>query len=212
MLGDILLIEEKHRIAGAAIVREAIQRGTEKLVIGISGESGAGKSELGHVVARGLRQEGVLAKCYSTDNFYRIHPLERRAWREEHGIEEVVGYDEYDWDQINQLIDDFKNGRESSVPCVDLVTEQIDILRTDLSRVKVLVLDGLYSIKTEGVGLKVFIELTYHETKKAQTVRGKETANEVRMRTLEQEHKMVQALRPSADLLVTKQFEVVPRD
>ena len=210
MLGDVLLIEEKHRKAGEAIVAELLKHGKPKLMVAISGESGSGKSELGHVIAKGLRKLGITAKCVSTDNFYRVHPLQRTEWRKEHGIETAVGYDEYDWEAIYKMIDDFKNSRVSTMPCVDLVTEQVDKLTTDFADVEALVIDGLYSIRTKGLDARVFIDLTYHETKKAQVVRGKEPQNEYRMRVLEQEHKMVQALRPTADLFVSMEYQVVP--
>ena len=210
MLGDVLLITDKHREAGAKIVEHILKVRKEKFIVAISGESGSGKSELTHVVARGLRQHGVMAKPIHIDNYYRIHPLERTAWRQSHGIENVVGYGEYDWDTIRQNIRDFREGKPSTMPCVDLVTEQIDQLTTDFSTIDMIIIDGLYAIKTEEADLRVFIELTYHETKKAQLVRGKEPQNEYRMRVLEQEHKMVQSLRPTADLLVTKDYEVVP--
>jgi uridine kinase len=182
------------------------------MMVGISGESGSGKSELAHVIARSLRKEGIMAKPIHIDNYYRILPLERTEWRKSHGIEKVVGYGEYDWDTIYKNIDDFKAGRRSTMPCVDLVTEQVDTLITDFKDIEMLIIDGLYAIKTDGLDLRVFIELTYHETKKAQLVRGKEPQNEYRMRVLEQEHKMVQGLRPTADLLVTKEYAVMRRD
>jgi uridine kinase len=72
-----------------------------------------------------------------------------------------------------------------------------------------LVLDGLYAINTEGVDLHVFIELTYHETKKAQASRDKEKTDDNRMQTLEAEHKAVQSLRHKADLLVNMDYELV---
>jgi uridine kinase len=210
MLGDVLLIEERHRKAGEAIIARILEQRRGRCVVAISGESGAGKSELGHVIARGLRQHGLMAKSLSTDNFYRVHPLERTEWRKQQGIENGVGHAEYDWEAIRRVVGDFRSGRQSVLPCVDLVTEQVDNLITDFGVIDVLVLDGLYSIKTEGVDLRVFIELTYHETKKAQVVRGKEPQNEYRMRVLEQEHKMVQAVRSSADLFVSKDYEVLP--
>ena len=95
------------------------------------------------------------------------------------------------------------------MPCVDLVTEQVDTLTTDFNGIDMLIIDGLYAINTEGVDLRVFIELTYHETKKAQKDRGKEPQNEYRMRVLEQEHKQVQSLKPKADLLVNMDYQVV---
>ncbi|HNQ83016.1 MAG TPA: hypothetical protein PLW31_02815 [Bacteroidales bacterium] len=209
MLGDVLLIEDKHRIAGEAIIQKILEQKKEKFMIAISGESGSGKSELAHVIAKGLRKHGIMAKPVHIDNYYRIHPLERTEWRKKNGIENVVGYGEYDWDTIYRNIEDFKNDRKSEMPCVDLVTEQVDRLTTDFKGIDMLVIDGLYAIKTEGVDLRIFIELTYHETKKAQVVRGKEPQNEYRMAVLEQEHRMVQALKPTADILISKAYEVL---
>jgi uridine kinase len=143
------------------------------------------------------------------DNYYKVLPLERKQWRIDNVIEKCVGYDEYDWGTINRNIDEFKNGAESVMPCVDLVTEQVDTLITDFSSVDMLIIDGLYAIKTEDVDLRIFIDLTYHETKKAQADRGKEEQNEYRWAVLEQEHKMVQGLRSSADLFVSNDYEVV---
>lgn len=209
MLGDVLLIEDKHRLAGEAIIQKILERKKDKFMIAISGESGSGKSELAHVIAKGLRKHGIMAKPIHIDNYYRIHPLERTEWRKKNGIENVVGYGEYDWDTIYQNIDDFKNNRKSTMPCVDLVTEQIDQLTTDFNGIDMLVIDGLYAIKTEGADLRVFLELTYHETKKAQVVRGKEPQNDYRMAVLEQEHRMVQELKPKADILISKEYEVL---
>jgi uridine kinase len=209
MLGDVLLIQEKHHKAGAAIIGEILKNKKEKLIVAISGESGSGKTELAHVVARGLRAHGIFAKPMHIDNYYKVLPLERKQWRIDNEIEECVGYEEYDWGTINRNIDEFKKGAEAVMPCVDLVTEQVDTLITDYNSVDMLIIDGLYAIKTEDVDLRVFIDLTYHETKKAQTDRGKEPQNEYRWAVLEQEHKMVRALRPTADLLVSKNYEVV---
>lgn len=208
MLGDVLLIADKHREAASAILEKALQIRKPKMIIAISGESGSGKSELSHVLAKGLREAGIMTKVMHIDNYYRILPLERKAWRLSNGIEEVVGYGEYDWDTIYRNITEFRESRKATMPCVDLVTEQVDQLTTDFNGIDALVIDGLYSIKTEGTDLNVFIELTYHETKKAQVVRGKEPQNEYRARVLEQEHQMVQALRPRAHLLISKEYRV----
>ena len=208
MLGDVLLIAEKHRLAGEQIIDEILKKKKVRFIVAISGESGSGKTELAHVIAKGLRKHGIVAKPMHIDNYYRILPLERTAWRQQHGIESVVGYDEYDWDKIYQNIDDFKSGRQSSMPCVDLVTEQVDTLTTDFRDIDMLIIDGLYAIRTEGVDMRVFIELTFHDTKKAQLVRGKEPQNEYRMAVLEQEHRMVQDLKSTADLLVTRDYLV----
>ncbi len=210
MLGDILLIQEKHKKAGEAIIQKILENKKDKYIVAISGESGSGKSELTHVIAKGLRKHGIFAKPLHIDNFYNTLPLKRRQWRSEQGIENVVGFNEYLWDDINRVIRDFKNGRKSEMPCVDLVTEQVDKLTTDFSEVDMLIVDGLYAIKTEGVDLRIFIDLTYLETKEKHTKdsRGKEVMDEIRWATLAQEHKMVRSLKPLADLIVSKNYEI----
>lgn len=210
MLGDVLLIGEKHENAAREILPHILKNRKDKFMIAISGESGSGKTELSHVIAKMLRKEGIFCKPIHIDNYYRIHPLERTEWRKTHGIETAVGLGEYDWDTIYRNIADFKSGSESTMPCIDLVTEQVDHLTTDFSTVDMIIIDGLYAINTEDVDLKIFIELTYHETKKAQVVRGKEPQNEYRMQVLEREHQVVQSLRDKADIFINKEYQVVP--
>ena len=204
-----MLIQDRHRNAGAILIDEILKRKKDKFIVAISGESGSGKTELAHVVARGLRAHGIFAKPMHIDNYYRVLPLERKQWRIDNIIEKCVGYGEYDWDTIYRNIDEFRQGKQATMPCVDLVTEQVDTLITDFSSVDMLIIDGLYAIKTEDIDMRVFIELTYHETKKAQADRGKEPQNEYRWAVLEQEHKMALALRDSADFLITREYEVI---
>jgi uridine kinase len=210
MLEDVLLIADKHREAAAVLVDEILKNKKDKFIVAISGESGSGKSELTHVVAKEMRKHGIFAKPIHIDNFYNTLPLKRTEWRISNGIEKVVGLGEYKWDEIKRVVDDFKNGRKSSMPCVDLVTEQIDTLTTDFSEIDMLIIDGLYAINTEQVDLAVYIELTYKETKKAQKDRGKEPQNEYRMRVLEQEHKAALSIKHKADLFVNMEYKVVP--
>lgn len=208
MLGDVLLIEDKHRNAGEIIISEILKNRKDRMTVAISGESGTGKTELAHVIAKGLRAHGIFAKPLHIDNYYRILPLERTAWRQDNGIENVVGYGEYDWDTIYRNIEDFKNKRKSIMPCVDLVTEQVDSLTTDFSEIDMLIIDGLYAIKTDNIDLRIFIDITYHETGKAQKLRGKEPQNEYRMRVLLTEHEMVRNLKPSANIIINKDYMV----
>lgn len=210
MLGDVLLITEKHENAVKEILPTILKNRKNKYMIAVSGESGSGKTELSHVLAKMLRKEGIVCKPIHIDNYYRIHPLERTEWRKKNGIETAVGLGEYDWDTIYQNIEDFKMDRTSTMPCIDLVTEQVDHLTTNFKGVEMIVVDGLYAINTEGIDLRIFIELTYHETKKAQVVRGKEPQNEYRMQVLEREHQVVQSLRDKANIFINKEYQVVP--
>jgi uridine kinase len=207
MLGDILLITEKHIKAGEQVVNRLSEIKSEKMVIAIGGESGTGKSEMAHVISRKLKGEGELAKILHIDNYYKVSPRERTEWRKKHGVESI-GLSEYDWDLINRNIAEFRESKEAILPCIDLLTDQEDKLITNFEGIQYLIVEGLYPLKADA-DLKIFIDLTYHETKKAQVLRGKEPQNKFRLQVLQREHEVVQSLRPLADLLVTKEFNVV---
>ncbi len=207
MLGDVLLIAEKHERAGAHIVALINQIESDKVVVAIGGESGSGKSELSHVVARALKDQGRLTKILHVDNYYMVRPQDREAWRKEHGIESI-GLAEVDWTLLDQHLDAFRRGAEAVLPCIDLLTDQIDELHTDFAPIAVVVVDGLYPLHVEA-DLRILIDLTYHDTKKAQLLRGKEPQNEYRLSVLKREHEVVQSLRSLADYLVTPEFDLV---
>lgn len=213
MLGDILLINDMHKDA-AQTIYERIQEARSELderyryVVGISGESGSGKSELSHALGKLLKDNNVRVKVIHTDNYYRIQPLLREEWRRNKGFDKI-GIDEYDWIKIRKTMRDFREEQECMIPCVDLIPEQVDKLITDFSKIDLLIIEGLYAINTPGVDMKVFIDLTYHETKINQIIRMKEAMSDFRMNILEKEHNAVTSLKPEADLIVDKSYQVV---
>ena len=81
MLEDVLLITEKHIEAAAEIEKEILKRKKDKFIVAISGESGSGKSELTHVIAKNMRKHGIFAKPVHVDNFIRYC-----HWKEPNGV------------------------------------------------------------------------------------------------------------------------------
>jgi len=209
MLGDVLLITEKHKKAAKVIFDLAVKMTGDKIVIAVGGESGSGKSELGHEIARLLKENGTPAKIMHIDNYYKTSPKERNPWRKAHGVENI-GYTEYDWDSINRNLAEFRaDAADVLMPCIDLLTDQEDQLRTSYNGLRYMVIEGLYAVQANA-DLQIYIDLTYHETKKAQLLRGKENLDQWRLQVLEREHQVVRSLRQKADLLVTKDFDVIP--
>ncbi|MDZ7844997.1 MAG: zeta toxin family protein [Anaerolineales bacterium] len=207
MLGDVLIIKDKHKTAAAQILEIIDARPREKQVIAIGGESGSGKTEVAHELACQLKKRENPAKIMHIDNYYRVPPRERTAWRQAHGLESI-GYTEYDWELINRNLDDFRADRDQVVmPCIDLLTDQVDQLHTSFQGLQYLIIEGLYAVKADA-DLKFLIDLTYRETKNMQFARGKEPINDYRWQVLEREHQVVQSLRPLTDLLITADFQI----
>ncbi len=217
MLGDVLLINDLHKAAAQGLLdyvtadreKKMAKDPNYKYVVAISGESGAGKSELSHSLALLLKGQNIRVKVIHADNYYTVPPLLRREWRLNQGLS-VIGPNEYDWDLLDRNIRDFKEDKESRMPCVDIIPEQVDELITDFQKINLLIIDGLYAIKANDVDLRIFIELTYKETKMMQLMRGKEEVDEFRSRILEREHMGVISLKPLANILVDKNYDVIP--
>ena len=120
MLGDVLLIQETHKLAAAKIKEILMKDCTSKsrgykYIVAISGESGSGKSELSHSLAKLLKPEKIRVKVIHTDNYYKVPPLLRSEWRRTQGPENI-GLNEYDWNLIDQNIREFKENREAMMP------------------------------------------------------------------------------------------------
>jgi uridine kinase len=119
----------------------------------------------------------------------------------ENGLDSI-GYDEYNWDKLNQNITDFKRNRKSQMPCVDLISGNVEELNTDFKNIDMLIINGLYSLKVEDADLKVMIEQTYDETRDAQVYSQKEAMDSYRLKVLQREHEVVQSLKSKAEFYI----------
>jgi|APDOM4702015159_1054818.scaffolds.fasta_scaffold04498_1 uridine kinase len=201
MLNDVVTIEKKHTNAANTLYDRVIRDRKTKFIVTISGEVGTGKCEIAHELGRKLIEQGISVKLLHMDNYYHIPPLERLEWRKKQGLEKI-GYDEYDWDKINKIIDDFRMNKKSVIPVVDLFTQKVDQLHTDFKDIEILIIEGLYSIRINQSDLRVFIELTYEDTWDEQKLTHKEVLDDFRMEVLAHEHKAVQSLKGLADFYI----------
>ena len=205
MLNDLITVTPLHENAAKLILDRILEirkdSPKDKMIVTISGEVGSGKSTVSVVLARILKRQAIRAKIIDLDDYYKIPPLKRREWRLKNGINSI-GYDEYDWARVKQNIKDFKENKTSAMPCVDLITGYVDELKTNFEGVDMLIINGLYSLKIEEADFKVFIELTYDETRDAQRYSQKENIDAYRLQVLQREHEVVQSLKSNAEYYI----------
>lgn len=205
MLHDLITITPQHESSAKMVFDKVLELRTstpkDKMIVTISGEVGSGKSTISIVLGRMLTNQGIRAKIIDLDDFYKIPPLERRAWRMKHGIESI-GYEEYDWSKVNQNVDHFLKGKVCAMPCVDLITKHVDELTTDYNGVDMLIINGLYSLKIGNADLKVFIEQSFDKTFEVQQFNRKEKLDDYRFKVLQREHEVVNSLKGLANFYI----------
>lgn len=206
MHGDVMIFKEKHKRLGKEISERLINFNKEKYIISISGESGTGKSELAYMTSYYLKKQKIYAKILHIDNYYTITPNKRKVWRKENGMENV-GLNEINWEMLNENIKAFKEGKKASLPFIDLLTNQVDILTTDFCNIRILIIEGLYSLQAEA-DLKIFIDSTFEMVKDAQIARGKEEISEYRFKILKREHEVIESIKDRADIIITTDFQI----
>jgi uridine kinase len=212
-LEDILIIYEKHRRAAREILHIlnllTPSSPHPRIKIAIGGESGSGKSVVAHMISKYLKRLKIHGKIIHTDDFYIIPPKQRDEWRRNHSLDRI-GFEEYDWEKIDNVIHKFDEKKVSSMPCIDLLTDQVDTLSTDFAEVDILIIEGLYATKVDA-DVKVFIDITYIETKDAQKLREKEDVDEFRLQILEREHQAIKTLKKDATILIDPDFNIIPK-
>jgi uridine kinase len=205
MLHDLITVTPQHEKAAKMIFNKLIEIKNEtekdKMIITISGEVGSGKSTISIVLGRLLKDQGVRAKIIDLDDFYKIPPLQRREWRLKHGLKSI-GYEEYDWDKVDQNISAFKKCKSAKMPCVDLITRYVDELTTNYNGVDMLIINGLYSLKIKEADLKVLVEHTFEQTRESQLYNKKEKIDDYRLKIMEREHEVVQSLKNHAEFFI----------
>ncbi len=199
MLNDRITVTPKHEQAADVVIDYLADKMKPKFIITIGGEVGSGKSTLAYALAHKLKKQDIRSKIVDLDDFYKIPPLQRKEWRRANGIESV-GPSEYDWGKIIHVINDFYENQKSVMPCVDLITDYVDEITTNFKDIDIIIINGLYATKIEQADLRIFIELTYDETKEAQIFGDKEEMTAFRKQILEREHEMVQGLKKGCDL------------
>lgn len=191
-LGDILVINDNHKKAAGKITDLILKEYSGKKVsITIGAESGAGKSEISHMIAKNLFNSEKKLKSFivHTDDFFALPHKERNELRQSTNLASI-GPSEIDFDELYYVLKKFETNGQILVPVLEFITSSAYKLLVDFKNIQVLICEGLYAPVLD-VTYKMFVDLTYHDTKDFRTARGKEVVSEFRKKVLEKEHQAV---------------------
>jgi len=214
MKGDIIGMDEQYKKVVRIIVSylfEKIANKPNRYTITVAGESGCGKSETAKAIAAELEKCGlktvILGQdhyCYLTPKFNDLKRKEDPEWLGPH-VEIKMDLLE------NNLKAALKGEPEIVKPVIDPAKNSINNVKISLLGVKVIIAEGTYASLLKNVDTKIFFDRNRLDTLEDRKKRNRR--NEVNDPFTEQilitEHKIIAGHRLLADIIVTKDFNVL---
>jgi len=210
MRGDILAIEAHHRSAAAEIAllvaaRLDALRG-QRLAIGISGESGSGKSELARALQDVLAVRGVNSIILQQDDYFVLPPRSNDCRRRENI--EWVGTLEVDLNRLDQDVRTLLEGATRlEKPLVDYAADCIESETLQASG-QLIIAEGTYVSLVPSISLRVFIDRDYTQTLAARRRRNREPFDPFIEQVLEVEHAIIREHKSLADIVVANDYSI----
>lgn len=215
MKGDSILVEEYHRKAAQLIVQtiiDEIKAKTRRYVVTIAGESGSGKSETGKAIQDELGSHHIKAILLGQDDYF-ILPPHANAARRTQDPQWLGPHVEIKMNILEQnLIDAINNENSITKPLVDYEKDEISEENVDLTGVEVIIVEGTYTSLLKNVDTRVFIDRTFTDTltHRRKRNRGKEVGDPFIESLLTIEHKIIAGHKYLADIVITKEYNVIP--
>jgi uridine kinase len=207
MIGDELIIERHHtdRATDICALLEDLLPRHERFTIAVAGESGAGKSELAHEIARQLDEKGIRAGILQQDDYFVFPPKTNHEMRRRNL--EQVGPFEVKLHFLDSNLRSFKRA-ESPIykPLVDYAQDQITTVEMDVSDLRVLIAEGTYTSLLRFADFRVFIDRDYRQTLEDRKRRARDKFEPFVVDVLEREHHIISQHKARADVVVTADF------
>jgi uridine kinase len=211
MRGDILLIRKYHTKAARKIAKRLIPEihsSNSRYTITISGESGSGKTEITHELARVLRENGIRSITIHQDDYFRYPPKTNYRMRRKNIS--LVGTKEVKLDLLNEHIKRFKNPRVTKFqkPLVYFKEDKIRNETISCKAIRVMMVDGTYAALLKNIDKKIFLSRNYKDTFRIRLARKREKIDEFDKKILAIEHRVISGHAKLADIIIKKDYSL----
>lgn len=179
--------------------------GGARLVVGVAGESGSGKSVAASSLAHELTSAGYRANVLHQDDYFVRPPRTNHEFRLV-DIDANVGPQEVQLDLIADHIDAFRLGRVVEGPLVDYPGNRFVTQTLDFSKSDVLVVEGTYVLQLSDLDVRIFCSATHEQTRERRKERARDVDDPIIDRILDLEHRLIAPQGDGADLVIDADF------
>lgn len=211
MQGDVLIINDNHRKAARQtipFILDKIKAATNKFVITVAGESGAGKSEIAASIAEELDKNNITNFIFQQDDYFVYPPKTNSQVR----LKDInhVGISEVKLDLLDNEIQMVKHGQTLlEKPLVIFEEDRIDKETVELKDKDVLIAEGTYTTALKNADIRIFIDRNHQDTKASRLERNREKQDKYLEKILLIEHNIISKHKALADIIITKEYNAI---
>ncbi|MBN2619371.1 MAG: hypothetical protein JXR64_13765 [Spirochaetales bacterium] len=228
MPGDKVKIDESHIKRANVIFSHLLEKvkssNNKKTVISVFGGSGVGKSEIGSLIAHYFKLEGFGTYVLSGDNYPHRIPMINDKERLEiynkngrEGLEKYLGTsNEIEFELINSIISDFKNGeKEIDLKRMGRTLDSIYFENVNFEKTDILVIEWTHGNNRllNGVDFPIFLYSTPEETlqHRKSRARDNEVDSPFTKIVLEIEQNLLNSQYKNTELIISKNGEIITK-
>jgi uridine kinase len=182
--------------------------------ISLSGETGSGKTETGKALVKEFESKGISSVLIGQDNYFFLPPLANDAMRKK-DPEWLGPHREVNLKLLDKNLGEAINGAKTiASPHIDYYSNKEIIEYFSIDGIKVIIVEGTYTSLLRNIDTKIFIDEDYKETLKFRKLRnrGNEVNDPFVEGILETEHKIIAGHKFLADIIITKDYDVISSD
>lgn len=212
MRGDVILVEQHHRVAAEEIapaMLKAIASSDGKYTITVAGESGSGKSETATAIAEVLEAAGISSVILQQDDYF-VYPPKSNDMARRKNIS-WVGPQEVKIELLSSHMKAFLDGADHiEKPLVDYASDHIGEEVFAFGDAKVAITEGTYTSLLENVKTRIFIARDFSQTLEHRRKRSRDASelDTFTEKVLEIEHGIISAHRLRADIVINADYSV----
>ena len=183
--------------------------GSRRVVIGVAGESGSGKSVTAVALVRALEAAGIPAMALHQDDYFLRPPRVNHAHRERDIG--AVGPHEVNLALLAQHVADFRAANQDvALPVCDYATDSFRTRTVSFAPFASLVVEGTYVLMLDDgvLDARIFLEATHEDTAERRRARARDIDAPFVQQVLAIEHEIIARQAAHADVILDRDFQI----
>jgi uridine kinase len=179
----------------------------QKLIIGIAGESGSGKSVTALCLVNYLEKKGYIPCALNMDDYFNL-PANDNHLNRLKDIDANVGPQEVNLRLLDQHLIAFRNDENIEGPSSDFGANRLITKELNFKGKQILIVEGTYVFGLENLDLGIFLQINFKQSLINRLKRGREQFDAFVEKVLEIEHKIISKYALKADLIIDEEYNL----